>query len=160
MKNCTSIGVLSDTHLYSWPSDLLEKINLHFAGVELILHAGDIVNPLILDSLTAPVTAVCGNSDSSMVASSLPAKRLLTINGFTIGLTHGYGASEDLGTRLLSLFGPLDILIYGHTHVAALETNGATMLFNPGSPTRPRDGQASVGILQLHDKISAKIIRL
>ncbi len=154
------IGVLADTHIYSWPPALLKLVNQHLAGVELIVHAGDIVNPLILDSLNAPVIAVCGNSDSPMVAATLPARRVIELNGFSIGLTHGYGPPEGLRERVRAQFADVQAVVFGHSHVPFMGCVDGAFLFNPGSLTRAREGRPSLGILHLHDKIEGTVIRL
>lgn len=156
----TIIGVLSDTHIYTWPAGLLQNVDSHFAGAEMILHAGDIVNPVVLDALPAPVTAVSGNSDSPVVSALLPARRVVRINGFTIGLTHGYGPPEGLVERVRRQFDQVDAIVFGHSHVAFMGEADGVFMFNPGSLTSPRDGRGSMGILRLNDTISGMIIRL
>jgi predicted phosphodiesterase len=85
------IGVLSDTHVPERALRLPQALFEAFHGVELILHAGDIVRMSVLDELSAiaPVAAVRGNMDDP--AHGLPLKIELTLEGVSVGLIHGNG---------------------------------------------------------------------
>lgn len=154
------LAVMADTHLYSWPSGLLKRIMPHLEQAELILHAGDIINPLLLDSLPTEVVAVCGNSDSAVTAALLPGKRVLNLAGFRIGLTHGFGAPQGLAARVRGQFEDVHAIVFGHSHTAFTGEEDKVFMFNPGSLTRPRDGAPSLGIMDLGETISGHIIRL
>jgi len=157
------IGVLSDTHLaesgeaLSFLADLADS---YFAGVDLILHAGDLVAPGILSAFTCcPVLAVRGNMDP--VAADLPEKRLIEAGPARIGLMHGWGASYDLEDRLLREFrdARLDVLVYGHSHRPVCHRRDGILLFNPGSASdRRRMPYHSVGLLEVGDDIQGRII--
>jgi hypothetical protein len=160
------IGVLSDTHLSDdagarrFLHSLAER---HFAGVDLILHAGDIVVPELLVALAPyPVCAVRGNMDAA--ACGLPYKRIVTVAGVRIGLIHGWGPAGDLVPRLLGEFPmeKLDALVFGHTHEPMCRREGGLLLFNPGSATqRRRMPHTSVGLLEIDaGRIAGKIIQL
>lgn len=161
----TRIGVLSDTHIASmahggaWLSAVVEK---HFQDVTTILHAGDIVDPDILLHL-APrnVLAVRGNLDPNLP--ELPQKRIIEINGFRIGLIHGWGAPTGIVDRVLAEFAddPLDCLVFGHSHQPMCERRGNVLLLNPGSPTDRRSSPFySIGLLEIGTRISGHIIRI
>jgi predicted phosphodiesterase len=87
-----TIGVIADTHipdrLRKLPDGLLPGLTA--ARVSLILHAGDIISPLVLDLLgeVAPVIAVKGNRDWAL---KLPLIHTLDLYGVKVGLTHGHG---------------------------------------------------------------------
>lgn len=159
------IGVISDTHIVdAWRDDsLLNSIQeQHFQGVDLVLHAGDLVDSQILTQFTAcPVMAVCGNMDPPAV--DLPMQRVITAGPFRIGLVHGWGAPKGLEQRLLKEFSDenIDCLVYGHSHMPTCRWHREQLLFNPGSPTDRRDAPFhSVGILEIDDKIQGRIIPL
>lgn len=129
------IGIISDTHGFLPPG-----VPAAFAGAELILHAGDVGGAGVLEELEriAPVLAVRGNTDR---ASELPAFRRLALAGKTVLLVHDLARLEPASR------GTASIVVHGHTHRAAVETRPETLLINPGSASRPRDGAGSVALL-------------
>lgn len=159
------VGVLSDTHLaasgeaFGFLADLERN---WFAGVDLILHAGDLVDPDLLQVFTGcPVLAVRGNMDPP--APELPEKRVVEVGTIRIGLMHGWGASGDLEDRLLEAFRdePIDALVYGHSHRPVCHTRNGILLFNPGSAAdRRRMPYHSVGLLEIGNRIKGRIISL
>jgi uncharacterized protein len=148
----TRIGVVSDTHcpefLAQLPAGLFEAL----AGVDLVLHAGDIDGEDTLAALRrlAPVEAVRGDHDKSLAA--LPTSRQVTVEGKRIVVMHGNRSRwlEEPNTLLWTLslgyfrphlglprtlrrrFPQADAIVYGHTHRARAETIGGVLLFNPG----------------------------
>lgn len=159
------IGVISDSHFTSLDDGLEFFDQLFddvFADVELILHAGDIVHPDLLASITTcPVLAVRGNCD--VAAPDLPQQRIVTRGGFRIGMTHGWGPLSELERRVRSAFAgePLDVLIYGHSHFPVCRREGSLLLVNPGSPTDRRQAPFhSVALLTLGRKASGQIVNL
>lgn len=156
------IGVVADTHIPRASKHVPEKVFALLDGVELIIHAGDIVEETALTQLEriAPVMAVHGNRDSDALRQLLPETRILELKGFRIGVFHGHG---DKGTTLQRLPGffagiPLDCIIFGHSHIPYRETINGTLYFNPGSPTaKKRQKYPSVGILTLGDTIEAEL---
>ena len=160
------IGVLADTHL----SDCREArlfmgrlVEQYFQGVSLILHAGDIVVPELLQALLpVPVYAVRGNMDPASVET--PPKRLISVGGVTIGLIHGWGAPAGIVERIRPEFSQvsLDCLVYGHTHEPCCRLQGGVLLFNPGSACdRRRMAYESVGLLEIEKgRIHGKILPL
>ena len=128
----TKIGVLSDTHLYDYSSDLEQICVQHFQDVDLILHAGDMVVFSALDALyDKRVEAVSGNMDSPDVQSRFPIKKVVTVEGFKIGLIHGAGSRHDIEQRIRKEFSHVDCIVYGHTHVPANHVNKGILFFNP-----------------------------
>jgi putative phosphoesterase len=123
--------VIADTHgLFD---ALLET---HFAGVDHIVHAGDIGDKSVVDRLAeiAPVTAVSGNVDG-YGRSGFPTHRLLELAGRRIALRHIVyegGRLRSDAKAFLDRECP-DICVFGHTHRLLTEWFGPTLLFNPGS---------------------------
>lgn len=159
------IGVISDTHIVdAWSGDTLLKSlqEEHFQGVDLILHAGDLVDSQILSSFSAcPVLAVCGNMDHP--SADLPMRRVISAGPFRIGLAHGWGAPSGLEQRLLREFSAenIDCMVYGHSHMPTCRRQGDQLLFNPGSPADRRSSPFhSVGILDVGQSIQGRIIPL
>jgi hypothetical protein len=165
MKWPCRIGVISDTHIVdAWFDDtLLTSLQKeHFQEVDLILHAGDLVDPQILTRFSAcPILAVRGNMDKP--SSGLALRRVISAGPFRIGLAHGWGALHGLEQRLLREFSDenIDCMVYGHSHMPTCRRQGDLLLFNPGSPTDRRNAPFhSVGILDVGDSIQGRIIPL
>ncbi|MCU0491010.1 MAG: metallophosphatase family protein [Chloroflexaceae bacterium] len=151
------IGILSDTHGYLDPRALPQ-----LQGVAHILHAGDIGSPAIITALEAiaPVSAVHGNTDTGELVRRYPASQQLTLAGVNIYLTHIGGKPEAL-VRCLPEPRP-QVFVFGHTHVALLETHDGVLFLNPGAAGRPRfGGGLSVALLEIEEgRATARIVRL
>ena len=154
------IGVLSDTHgtLHSRVLPLFTE-----AGVELILHAGDVGSFDIIETLSrvAPVHAVCGNVDVSGNVALLPGELRLEIKGATIYMTH-IGGKPSVWASHLPKPRP-DMAICGHSHIALLEQLGSTLFLNPGAAgTQPRFGAPlSAALLRVEGgQVSAELVVL
>ena len=161
------IGIISDTHIKPEGENLPKEIFEIFKDVDLILHAGDLVNLTVLNMLSsiAPVEAVYGNMDSTEIRGELPKKKCLEIEGKKIGLTHGDGPPWGLRSRVADEFfgeNP-DIIVYGHSHAPeAITTKDGILFINPGSPTDKVFTRVnSVAIMEVSDSdVSAEIIYL
>jgi len=131
-----TIGVLSDTHLLEPDERFREKSRQCFADADMILHAGDLTSLSILEAFDGKeVHAVHGNMCGPKTTAALPASRIIEVGGFKIGLIHGYGYMHNTEERLFDLFGPVDCIVYGHTHKPACHKFGPTLMLNPGSFT-------------------------
>lgn len=125
------IGVVSDTH------GLFDRALLrHFAGVDHILHAGDIGKREVIEQLEriAPVTAVSGNVDG-FEASGVPVEQVIELAGRRIALYHRLYEKGKLtrdGAGFLERTKPV-ICVYGHSHQPKAEWRKGVLLFNPGS---------------------------
>jgi putative phosphoesterase len=160
------IGVISDTHIPNAADSLPKKILEDFKGVDLIVHAGDLVDMSVLEKLKSVcknVKAVRGNMDSYEVRKKLPEKEVFTVGRHRIALMHGFGAPGNLITVLAEAFKEEkpDLIIFGHSHSACNEEKDGILFFNPGSPTDKVFAQYnSYGIIEINDKIEARIIRI
>ena len=123
------VGLVSDTHGLVRPG-LFDAL----AGVELILHAGDVGGPDVLAELgaIAPVLAVYGNTDP-LGAPGLVAERVVTVGGVSVHVSHGHELGRPTPERLLAAY-PQDVLVYGHTHrqLVARAADGR-LVVNPGA---------------------------
>jgi uncharacterized protein len=119
------IGVLSDTHSLLRP-ELLTAL----AGVDHILHAGDIGAPAILETLAriAPVTAIRGNVDTQGATSLLPATELIELAGCHLYMLHSLD-DLDLNPRSAGIAA----VIYGHSHQPSIHHRQGVLYLNPGS---------------------------
>lgn len=154
------IGVLSDTHMTGYDPAFAKKARHHFAGVDIILHAGDLTSILVLDALEAPqVLAVCGNMDGPEVAVNLPSKRVIEVGAFKIGLIHGFGAPNGLAGRVAREFEEVDAVVFGHSHSPTNLKNNGILLFNPGSVAKGFRGSGTAGMLEVDYKITGRIFK-
>jgi len=136
------IGVISDTHGLLRPQ-AVEALR----GSALIIHAGDVGRPEILDELRriAPVSAVRGNVDKGAWADRLPLNEIIEHNGLLLYVLH---ILEDLD--LDPSTAGCQAVITGHTHRPKMETNNGVLYFNPGSAGPRRfDLPVSVGRLAM-----------
>lgn len=150
----TRVVVLADTHLKrAWPNRRLPEPVLELlASADVILHAGDVLEPQHLEELAvhAPVHAVLGNNDRELVG-DLPEIRELEIAGVRIGMIHDSGPAEGRARRLRERFPDADVVVFGHSHVPWNERGAdGQLLFNPGSPTERRaQPHRTAGVLEL-----------
>jgi putative phosphoesterase len=141
----TLVGLISDTH-----GLLRREAAAALAGVDRILHAGDVGRPEILDALRAiaPVTAVRGNVDTSSWAETLPYDTVVFIDGFNIYMLHNLReiTMDPKATRI-------DVVVSGHSHKPLIETVDDVLYVNPGSAGPRRFTlPISVGFLRLSPK--------
>lgn len=122
------IGIISDTHGLVRPD-----VHTALAGVELILHAGDVGGDEILTelSLIAPVRAVFGNTDPPGQP-GLAASIELTIGGVSIHVSHGHEVGSPTPARLLERYSA-DVVVYGHTHRPLIARASERLVLNPGA---------------------------
>ena len=145
------IGVISDTHIRSSAKQLPDIIYKVFDGVDMILHAGDIlIDEVIIELETiAPVYAVAGNNDNYEMLYKYGEKRIIQVNGKRIGLTHG-SSRRRAYLSAYSAFSKekVDCIVYGHSHKPHNEVIDGVLFFNPGSPTSRRfELMYSLGLL-------------
>lgn len=167
MTDRVRAGVLSDTHLDHLTDELLNTCRTCFDGADLILHAGDITAPLVLEELEAhgwKIMAVRGNMDFHPALQDLPAAQVLELGGVKVGLCHGAGSAGSVRARILKAFDPEvpQVVVYGHTHRATDTVERGIRYVNPGSPTDRRFAPyRSVATLICEDgRADFKIIRL
>jgi putative phosphoesterase len=111
------VAVVSDTHLRQGGSGLPPWCLEHLRRADLILHAGDVVEPFLLGELEllAPVRAVAGNMDVPALRTTLPAELRLELDGTRIGMLHDPGPSGGRADRLLRRFTGCDAVVFGHS---------------------------------------------
>ncbi len=136
------IGVIADTHGLLRP-----EVFSAFAGVEHILHTGDVGNPAILQALEqiAPVTAIRGNIDKTGTCAELPAEEYVTLGSFNIYMLHDiHTLSLDPGAAGVSA------VLFGHSHKPLLEYRKGVLFFNPGAAGPRRFSlPVTVGLLNI-----------
>lgn len=146
------IGLISDTHGLVRPEALaaLKKS-------ELIIHAGDIGKPEVLDMLQAiaPVAAIRGNNDRASWAKAIPDLLDLAVNGWRIHVIHDVN-------DLAGVDRAADAVISGHSHKPMTATRDGVLFINPGSAGPRRFTlPVAVGRLQINNgKLRATILNL
>jgi putative phosphoesterase len=149
------IGVVSDTHGLLRP-----EVASALAGVERILHLGDVGKASVLKALEeiAPVTAVRGNVDRDGACGKLPETEVLLLEGRYIYMLH------DLKTLHLDpAAGKFAAVLSGHTHVPNFYKKKGVLYLNPGSCGPQRfELPVTIGLLNIDDEgeLEAEIIPL
>jgi putative phosphoesterase len=147
------IGVISDTHGLLRPEALAA-----LAGVEHILHAGDVGEFSILERLReiAPVTAIRGNVDVSGRCAELPATDFVELGGRVFYLVHSVH-DLDINPKVAGV----EVVVSGHSHKALVETTGGVLFFNPGSAGPRRFSKpVTVGFVTVGDGVEASVVEL
>jgi uncharacterized protein len=148
------LGVISDTHGLVRP----EAVKA-LEGVDLIIHAGDIGTPEVLEALRAmaPVVAVRGNNDKGSWAFGLPETEVVEVGGIALYVLH------DIKTLDLDpMAAGFAAVISGHSHRPALVTRQEVLFLNPGS-AGPRRFKLPVSVARLvirGDAIDAQLVEL
>ncbi len=119
-----TIGVIADTH-----GLLREEAIQLLQGCDLILHAGDIGKPEVLEQLRriAPVVAIRGNVDREDWAATIAETETLEIEGKTLYLIHNLKEIE------IDPVGRFDVVVSGHSHKPSNYTENGVLYFNPAS---------------------------
>ena len=148
------VGIISDTHGLVRPAAIDA-----LAGVELILHAGDVGGPHVLDALAeiAPVVAVRGNNDRGAWGAQLPVWEVTRIGIVSVFMLHDLKeidfSPSAAGHR---------VVVSGHSHKPSIEERGGVLYINPGS-AGPRRFRLPVTIARLGvsgDAVSARLVEL
>jgi len=139
------IGLISDTHGLLRP-----EVHSALAGVELILHAGDVCGDDILDELRliAPVRAVYGNNDAPWDSGLVQAIDE-TFGGMRVHVSHGHEVGKVTPENLAAAY-DADVIVYGHTHVQRVTRLDGRLIVNPGAAGPRRFKlEASVALLTI-----------
>ena len=165
------IGLLSDTHVPEAERALPPEVVEAFRGVDLILHAGDIYLPSVLDDLqrVAPVLAARGDDDygSTLTDERVKDKHVLKLEGKTLWLVHQrpyYLMSPWWQDKVTSgQDNSPDIVVFGHEHRTDVQQIDGILFVSPGSPTflHYLRGPGTIGMLDISpDGVEPNIIRL
>jgi hypothetical protein len=163
------IGLLSDTHLPNERRNLWDEVRTAFQGVDLVLHAGDIVHPMVLDWLQeiAPVLAAQGNNDWGWSDVRMSPVQLMDAAGWRLAMVHDMEPEDRPIADLLKIYlkdERPDVIVTGHTHFERLDYRDSVLQINPGSPTLPHLYSFRLGTVAILDldpgRLDAKILRL
>ena len=135
------VVVVSDTHAPRFWKRCPPAVADRLEGADLILHAGDVCIPEVLDELAAfaPVRVVLGNNDGPEVAAwGAPETLELELDGLRVGMIHDAGTKEGRLARMRRRFPAADLVIFGHSHIPLDAADDRLRILNPGSPTDKR----------------------
>lgn len=174
------IGLIADSHV-NRRGELWPQVFSAFAGVDAILHAGDVFSPQLLDELEAlaPLTVVRGNGDFGSDDARFQEECVVRFGGVAVALLHDFPSPARRGTDFVRAqaakrFPGADVLVCGHTHIEEVHAMSGLLWANPGSPTLPHnkslrlgtigfltiaDGAASVELCQLTAAGHAPLLR-
>ncbi len=156
------IVVMSDTHL-TWPTDEFKQLCTGLCdGADMVVHLGDWERVEILNFLEQyPLEAVSGNMDDFFIRDRLPAKKIVRVGNFRLGLIHGWGSPGSIRHRIAQELPAVDAILFGHTHQPLLYREDGVLWFNPGSVFMGRGLlKKTIGILRIEDRIEAEIVEI
>jgi putative phosphoesterase len=134
--------LITDTHVPKRARGLPGRIWDEVADADVVLHAGDWVEPSLLDALEARskrLVACWGNNDGAELRRRLPERADATLGGLRFTVVHETGSAAGREMRMASEYPDTDVLVFGHSHIP-WDTTAKTglRLLNPGSPTDRR----------------------
>ncbi|MCU1690808.1 MAG: phosphodiesterase, family [Pseudonocardiales bacterium] len=177
-RTALRIGIISDTHVPEARRELWPQVFDAFAGVDAILHGGDIHDIALIDRFEtlAPTFSARGNGEEgSGSRAAVPADpRLreawrLRLGELNVGIVHDLPVPEippkwTVANTMREQFhvdpdGPdaLDVIIHGDSHVERVDLVGRVLCVNPGSPTYPRNFMTRLGIIGFLDIDGRKV---
>ena len=133
---------IADTHIPKRARDLPKPVWDEVADADVVIHAGDWVEPSLLDALEARakrLVACWGNNDGAELRRRLPERADATLGGLRFTVVHETGAATGREVRMAKEYPDTDVLVFGHSHIP-WDTTAKTglRLLNPGSPTDRR----------------------
>jgi hypothetical protein len=134
--------LIADTHVPKRARDLPDRVWDEVARADVVVHAGDWVEPALLDALearAARLVACWGNNDGEELRARLPERADVTLGGVRFTVVHETGGSGGRDSRMAKQYPNTDVLVFGHSHIPwdSTATTGLRLL-NPGSPTDRR----------------------
>ena len=134
--------LIADTHIPKRARDLPAQVWDEVANADVVIHAGDWVEPPLLDALEARakrLVACWGNNDGAELRRRLPERADATLDGLRFTVVHETGAANGREARMATEYPDTDVLVFGHSHIP-WDTTAKTglRLLNPGSPTDRR----------------------
>ena len=150
------IAVLADTHTRGMTRAVPMGTWPYLETADHILHAGDVVDPALLDELKAmaPVTVVMGNVDALDIREwGATETAEVELGGVQIAMIHDAGPAKGRRERMRKLFPTARVVVFGHSHMPFNDDEDGLLLFNPGSPTWKRRAPfTSMGLLWIENE--------
>ncbi|WP_301109548.1 metallophosphoesterase family protein [Sporosarcina sp.] len=157
------IVITGDTHIPGRGKVLPPRLVQECETADLILHTGDWKSFEVYEMLSefAEVRGVTGNVDDDEMKKKFPLQQVIEAEGVRIGIVHGHGEKKTTEKRAVEAFKgvPLDVLVFGHSHIPMLRYINQTLVINPGSPTDKRKlPYYSFAILHVDEEIRAEMV--
>ena len=134
--------LIADTHVPKRAKDLPPEVWSAVDAADVVIHAGDWVEPALLDALEARarrLVACWGNNDGVELRARLPERADVILGGLRFTVTHETGAATGREARVAREYPDTDVLVFGHSHIPwDTVTKTGLRLLNPGSPTDRR----------------------
>ena len=155
--------LIADTHVPKRAKDLPAQVWDEVDQADVVVHAGDWVDPALLDALSsraAHLIGCWGNNDGAELRRRLPERADVTLDGLRFTVVHETGAATGREARMARDYPGTDVLVFGHSHIPSIFTlepdgirveavrsararlklePGRKYLINPGSIGQPRD---------------------
>ncbi len=143
--------MIADTHTRGMSRTVPFSVWPFLETADHILHAGDVVDPTLLEELKAlaPLTVVMGNCDAWDVRDwGASDEAELELDGVRIAMLHDSGPTSGRRQRMRARFPDARVVVFGHSHMPVNDDDEGLLLFNPGSPTWKRRAPfPSMGLL-------------
>jgi uncharacterized protein len=161
----TTVLIVADTHIPGFRRELPPAVAPLLARSDVVLHAGDVTDPAVLDRLgaRARVLAVLGNADGPELAAWGACERLeVELGGVAVAMVHDAGPARGRSARLGRWFPRAELVVFGHSHIPQIVRDGGRTLVNPGSPTwKRRQPHPTVAIARLAPgRIDVRLVEL
>jgi putative phosphoesterase len=134
--------LLADTHVPKRARRLPDAVWDAVGSADVVVHAGDWVEPALLEELerrSRRLVGVFGNNDGAELRRRLPEVARATVGGVRFAVVHETGDAKHRERRCEQAYGDVDVLVFGHSHIPwDTVSPGGLRLLNPGSPTDRR----------------------
>ncbi|HSL12589.1 MAG TPA: metallophosphoesterase family protein [Actinomycetota bacterium] len=153
----------ADTHVPDFARALPDALLRAAADVDLVVHAGDVTAPAVLEELRvdAEVVVAAGNNDGPAIRSwGARDELVLDLDGVPTAVVHDAGPRKGRARRMRRRFPDARLVVYGHSHIPLDEDDGDLRLLNPGSPTwKRREPAPTFAILTIADgRVDAELV--
>ena len=165
LAGAVELLVVSDTHIPDFANALPDAVVAEASRADLVLHAGDVTSPRVLEELSeaAPVLCAIGNGDGAEVARWGARPRIeARIADINIGMVHDSGSRTGRAARLRRWFPAADLVVFGHSHIPMDLSEEGIRLLNPGSPTwKRRQDAPTFAVVTVRERdIDARIVEV
>lgn len=158
----TRVLVVADTHIPGFARELPIAVLRAAADADLIVHAGDVTAPAVLDQLAvaAPVRAVRGNNDGDEIADwGAPESLTFDVDAVPFAVIHNAGPAKARARRMRRRFPDARVVLFGHSHIPMDVDEDGLRLVNPGSPTwKRRQERPTFAIVTVGRGIRVRIV--
>lgn len=141
MSDAVRVLLMADTHVPKRARDLPTPLWAAVEAADVVVHAGDWVEPALLDVLEERATSVVGvfgNNDGAQLRRRLPEVARVELAGVRIAVVHETGPARGREERCARAYPDTDVLVFGHSHIPWDTKATGLRLLNPGSPTDRR----------------------